>query len=178
MKLSLEKIKAMILYFAEHTDPKFFGKTKLMKLFYFADFGNVKKYGIPITFDQYKNMEYGPVPCSIYNLVNTAHSDPDESKLTDIIDFENSSSMHKIIPKQKFTNTHRKIFSVAELQILSEVCRRFYGANKKTIEDASHKEHPWSETNFLDDIPYTLATKDPDSAVSEEEVTLALEILN
>jgi hypothetical protein len=28
MKLPLEKVKAMILYFAAQTDPKFFGKTK------------------------------------------------------------------------------------------------------------------------------------------------------
>jgi len=177
MKISLEKIKAMILYFAFQTDLKFLGKTKLMKLFYFADFGYVKKHGIPMTFDKYKNMEHGPVPTTIYGLVSTAYSEPDESLLSDVIEFQEKNGMHKIIPRKEFTNTHRKMFSVSELKLMAEVCQRFYGSNKKEIEDASHVEYPWSSSEILDDLPYTLATKDKDSETSEEEVELALRIL-
>ena len=180
MKIPLEKVRGMILYFAKHTDPRFFGKTKLMKLFYFADFSHTKKYGLPITFDQYKNMEHGPVPTTIYSLVSTAYSDPNESKLGDIIEFENTegSRIHKIIPKKEFSNIDRKMFSIAELEIMANVCQRFSTANKKIIEDASHKEHPWSDTDFLDDISYKLAARDSDSETSEEEIELALKILN
>ncbi|HEC30580.1 MAG TPA: DUF4065 domain-containing protein, partial [Candidatus Yonathbacteria bacterium] len=94
MKIPLEKIKAMILYFAFNTDPKFLGKTKLMKLFYFADFGYVKKHGVPMTFDKYKNMEHGPVPTTIYGLISTAYSEPDESLLSDIVEFQEVNGMH------------------------------------------------------------------------------------
>lgn len=180
MKIQLEKIKAMILYFAQYTDPRFLGKTKLMKLFYFADFGYVKKHGIPMTFDNYINMEHGPVPSTIYNLISTSFSDPEESFLSDIIEFKNAngiSGMHKIIARKKFTDEMRKMFSISELQVLGEVSQRFYDSNKKMIEDASHKEYPWSSTKQLEEISYALATKDEDSETTEEEVLLALKIL-
>lgn len=177
MKISIEKVKAMILYFANYTDPNFLGKTKLMKLFYFADFGYVKKHAVPITFDSYKNMEHGPVPMTIYNLVSTAFSDPDESLLSDVIKFENHNGMHKIIPLRKFSDENRRLFSISEIKVIGEVSKRFFDSNKKAIEDASHKEQPWSSTEELDDIPYTLASKDKDSEVSEDEILLALKIL-
>lgn len=180
MKINLDKVRAMILFFLYHTDPKFLGKTKLMKLFYFADFGYVKRHGIPITFDNYQNMEHGPVPVTIYNLINGTFLDPDESPLSDIIEFqevEGSHKMHRIIPRKEFTEQHRKLFSISELKILAEVSKRFYDANQKKIEDASHEEYPWSNTEFLEEIPYTLATKDIDSETTEEEVELALKML-
>jgi uncharacterized phage-associated protein len=177
MKLPLEKVKAMVLYFAEHTEPRFLGKTKLMKLFYFADFGYVKKHGVPMTFDKYKNMEHGPVPTTIYGLVSSTYSEPDESLLSDIIEFKELSGIHKIVPTQEFTSTHRKLFSIAELKMLGEVCQRFNTSNAREIEEASHKENPWSSTELLDDIPYNLATKDKDSETSKDEVDLAMQIL-
>lgn len=178
MKINLEKVKAMVLYFTHYTDPNFLGVTKMMKLFYFADFGYVKKHGIPMTFDDYKNMEHGPVPITIYGLMDNTFCESNESLLSDVIEFKKEiNGMHKIIPKKEFTEQHRKLFSVSELKMLGEVSQKFYKANKKTIEDASHKEYPWSSTEILDDIPYTLATKDDDSETSEEEVLMALKIL-
>jgi uncharacterized phage-associated protein len=177
MRISLEKVKAMVLYFAEHTDQRFFGKTKLMKLFYFADFGYVKKHGVPMTFDKYKNMEHGPVPTTIYSLISSAHYEPDEALLSDIMEFSEVNGMHKILARKKFTETHRKLFTVAELKMLGEVCQRFNTSNKREIEDASHKEAPWSSTELLDDIPYDLATLDRDSSTSKDEVKLMMDIL-
>ncbi len=177
MRISLEKVKAMVLYFAEHTDPVFFGKTKLMKLFYFADFGYVKRHGVPMTFDKYKNMEHGPVPTTIYSLISSAHYEPDEALLSDTVDFTEDNGMHKIIPRKKFSDAHRKLFTVAELKMLGEVSQRFRSSNKREIEKASHDEAPWSQTDLLDDIPYKLATRDRDSGATEEEVDLMMEIL-
>ena len=177
MKIQLDKVKAMILFFAHNTDTKFFGKTKLMKLFYFADFGYVKKHGVPITFDKYKHLEHGPIPSTIYNLISTAYSDPEESLLSDIIEFKDINKMHKIIPRKEFTNKYRKMFSISELKLMSEVCQRFGGSNKREIESVSHAEYPWMSTKILEDIPYKLATKDKDSEVSEDEIDLAMRIL-
>lgn len=177
MKIPLEKVKAMILFFASKTDPKFFGKTKLMKLFYFADFGYVKRHGTPMSFDKYVNMEHGPVPSTIYNLVSTAYSEPDESLLADTIEFETVNGMHKILPRKEFTDVHRKQFSIAELKLLGEVCQRFYSSNKGEIEKASHKENPWMSTDLLDDIPYKLASNDKDSETSAEEIDLMMKLL-
>src|SRR3990167_5532949 len=98
MKISEAKIKRMILYFAQHTDASLLGKTKLMKLFYFTDFRHVKKYLTPVTNDRYVNLEHGPVPSTIMNLVDAVENDIDSSILGDaisVIEIE-GSNMKKI----------------------------------------------------------------------------------
>lgn len=174
MKLPLKKLKAIILYFCSFTDSKFLGKVKLMKLFYFADFMHLKKYGAPITFDTYVNLEHGPIPSSIKNLVDTASDDIDNSVLADTISIERPEGvdMCRIIGLRKFSDTDAKLFSQAELETLKKVCIRFGEKNTKFIEELSHEEAPWKQTNFLDSIPYSLASEDKDCQVSKKELEL------
>lgn len=178
MDIVMPKLKAILLYFCTYTDPKFLGKVKLMKLFYFLDFMHVKKYGAPVTYDLYVNLEHGPIPSAIKNLVDTADDDIDNSVLADIIRIEKSdeADIHRIVASRKFTEKDKEYFSLTELDILEKVCERFGSKNTKYIKDVSHKEAPWQKTNFLDEIPYTLATKDEDCLVSEEEIKTLLEI--
>jgi len=178
MKISLPKLKAILLYFGNSTDRKFLGKVKLMKLFYFLDFMHVKKYGAPVTYDTYVNLEHGPIPSAIKNLVDTADDDIDSSVLADTISFERleGENIHRIIPSRKFTESDKKHFSLNELDILKRVCERFGDKNTKYIEDTSHGEAPWQKTKFSNQIPYTLAVDDDDCLVSEEEIETILKI--
>lgn len=178
MKISLPKLKAIILYFCNNTESRFLGKVKLMKLFYFLDFIHLKTYGSPVTYDKYINLEHGPIPSYIKNLVDTATDDIDCSFLADTICFERpeGTDMYRILPKRKFTEKDKSYLSKTEMETLEKVCARFGDKNTKYIEEISHKEAPWKETRYLDEIPYELATKDPDSKVSEEEVKLLLRI--
>lgn len=178
MRITLTKLKAMLLYFANHTDTKYLGKVKLMKLFYFADFMHVKRYGAPITYDRYVNLEHGPIPSTIKNLVDTASEDIDHSILADIITFENppNTNMSRIRPLKKFTKKEEVLFSKNELETLKRVCQRFGNKNTADIEQASHKEAPWRLTNSLDEISYTLAVEDPDCEVEKSEVELLLNL--
>jgi uncharacterized phage-associated protein len=177
--IPLRKLKAIILYFCSHTDNKFLGKVKLMKLFYFADFGHLKKYGAPITFDTYVKLEHGPIPSTIKNLVDTASDDIDNSELVDTISIEKpeGTDMCRIIGLRKFSEADAKLFSRAELETLKEVCIRFGDKNTKNIEDSSHNEAAWQKTNLLDPIPYTLASDDKDCRVSKEELELLEKII-
>jgi len=178
LNISIPKLKALLLYFATHTDVKFLGKVKLMKLLYFADFMHVKNYGSPITYDTYVHLEHGPIPSAIKNLVDSAADDIDNSVLADTIQIEKPEGidMSRVLPKREFTDRDRKYFSETELEILEKVCARFGDKNTKTIEDASHAEAPYKNTRFLETIPYELATLDDDCRVSEEEIKLLLEI--
>lgn len=176
--ITIPKLKAILLYFTNFTDTKFLGKVKLMKLFYFLDFMHLKTYGSPITYDTYINMEHGPIPSFIKNLVDTGTDDIDNSILSDTIKCEHPkfTEMCRILPTRKFTENDRKYFSENELDILDKVCQRFGNKNTKYIEDASHNEAAWKETNLLESIPYTLAAKDSDSKVTEEEIELLLSL--
>lgn len=139
---------------------------------------HTKKYGSPVTYDTYVNLEHGPIPSAIKNLVDSAVDDIDNSVLADIISFERpfGTDMARVLPKRNFVESDKKYFSESELEILEKVSHRFGNKNTKFIEDASHKESPWEKTNLLQVIPYTLAAEDPDSEVTKEEIELALSL--
>lgn len=178
MNIPIPKLKAILLYFASFTNNRFLGKVKLMKLLYFLDFTHLKKYGSPITYDTYVNLEHGPIPTVILDLVNSADDDIDNSILSDTIKIEryNDKSIHRIIPLRKFTEKDKKYFSPTELETLETVCQRFGNKNTKQIEDASHKEAAWKETDFSETISYSLAAKDKDCLVSKEEIETLMSI--
>src|SRR3989344_3546798 len=176
MKIPIPKLQAMIRYFATYTEPRLLGKKKLMKLFYFADFTHVKKYASPITYDNYVHLEHGPIPSTILNLINAVENDADEALLADSLSVETNedSPMKRIAPTRKFSESDSKYFSVGELKVLESICARFASKTGKFIEDQSHKEAAWLETNELEGISYTLAANDPDCLVDKEEIELAL----
>lgn len=178
MKIPIEKLKAILLYFCTYTEPRFLGKVKLMKLIYFLDFMHLKKYGAPVTFDNYVNLDHGPIPSTILNLVNEVSDDFDSARLSDVISIEKppQSDIHRIKSPREFTKDDSRFFTKSELKILDQVCQRFGDKNTKYIEDVSHEEAPWKETKFLEPIPYTLAVKDKDCLVSEKEIKLITEI--
>lgn len=179
MKISQAKIKRMILYFATHTDPNLLGKTKLMKLFYFADFRHVKKYLTPITNDTYVNLEHGPVPSAIMNLIGAVENEIDESVLGDTIAVveRDDSNMKKIQARRGFTEKDAEYFTKSELVIMEEVCEIFKESTGKQIEEASHAESAWLRTKLGEFIPYGLGAEDRDSLVQREDIETAANIM-
>ncbi len=173
--IPLPKLKAILVYFANNTEK--LGKVKLMKLIYFLDFVHVKKYGRPVTFDNYVNIEHGPIPSTIKSLVDYLGEDIN-SKLADAVYIKKvptrKKAMDKIVPRREFNKNDERLFSKSELEVLKEVAKRFKNANSDQIEKASHQESPWKSTNYLDPIDYSLASNDKDSKFSKEEIELLL----
>lgn len=178
MKIPLSKLKAMILFFAYNTNPNLLGKVKLMKLFYFCDFINVKKYGIPITYDNYVHLEHGPIPSTIMNLVNQAEDDFENAVLSDTIKIacNNNELMHRIKPLEGFKESYLKYFAPNEIKTMKKVCQRFKDSFGRQLEDISHEEAPWKKTKLMEEIPYSLAAEDTDTEVNKEEIKLLLKI--
>jgi uncharacterized phage-associated protein len=178
MKISPSKIKRMILYFASHTDPRLLGKTKLMKLFYFTDFRHVKKYLTPVTNDRYVNLEHGPVPSTILNLVDIVENDIDNSILGDTISVatRDGSNLKRVQARRSFTERDAEHFTKSELAVMEEVCEIFKESTGKQIEDASHNESAWLKTKVGEFIPYTLGAGDADSFVEKDDIETAFKI--
>jgi len=180
MKISIPKLNAMIRYFATYTNPELLGKKKLMKLFYFSDFTHVKNYASPITYDNYVHLEHGPIPSTIMNLVSAVENDSDNSLLSDSMSVitKESSYLKQIVTLSKFSNKDSEYFSRSELRVLKDVCTRFADKNGKFIEEASHRDSAWSETEELENIPYILAVGDDDCKVTEEDIKFAVAVFN
>ena len=174
MNISLPKLKAILKFFCQNTDPKILGKTKLMKLFYFLDFSHVKKYGVSVTGDTYYRLEHGPIPSVIKNLVDSLETESNWSLLYDTIEILKSDDdpKHIIKCKKNFTTKDEDYFSPIELNTLKEVCARFSQYNAKQIVDMAHQEASWRKTQEMGHIPYALAADDPDSQVSKEDIEL------
>ena len=60
--LDEHKLVNAILYFVTDPEIRDLGKTKLMKLLYFADFDHFEQYDQPITGARYIRLDHGPVP--------------------------------------------------------------------------------------------------------------------
>lgn len=174
MGIPLAKLKAILRYFCTFTDTRFLGKTKLMKLFYFIDFLHVKKYGVPITNDTYINLELGPIPTVIKNMVDNVVDDPEKAILSDTIRINelDGIKMQQIFSFQEFSVEDKDYFNDNELETLKTICVRFGSKNTKSIVEASHSESPWTETKILDRIPYSLAAMDKDSFFTKEEIEM------
>ena len=177
MKISLPKLKAILLYFGHNT--KYLGKIKLMKLFYFLDFMHVKHYGAPVTYDTYRKLEKGPIPSTIFNLITEATEDEESSMLADVVHFETPARtrMVKMVPNRQFSESDKKLFSETEFEILQKVCALYGDSTMEEIKEASHREAPWQKTKFLQEISYTLAAEDPDSEVTKDEIELFLKLI-
>jgi len=176
--VDIRKIEAILAYFANNTDTQYLGKVKLMKLFYFLDFTHAKKYGAPVTYDTYYNLQHGPIPSRIKNIVDDASDANDNDLLSDVIKFEfpDGTEMCRVLPNREFSTDDEALFSETELAVLKEVSQRFKNSRTQEVEDASHSESPWRETEFTDKIPYYLAAHDKDALVSEEEINLSVQI--
>lgn len=141
---------------------------------------HVKNYASPITFDNYVNMEHGPVPSTILNLISNLELDLDNSPLADSVKVEvkEGTLIKRVTVISPFSEKDKQYFSPGEMKILESICKRFATKTGKEIEDASHKEYAWSSTRELQDIPYTLATGDSDCVVTKDEIELAMRIFS
>lgn len=172
MGLSTNKLKAAILYFANHTSRRYLGKVKLMKLLYFLDFTHVKRYGVPVLNDEYYHLQMGPIPTVTMNLIEELVSDPDNSRLSDAIDIElpPNSRMQRIVPLREFTDEDSNIFTKSELNVLKEVASEFKNSQTDELIEKSHQESPWEMTFQTEKIGYELAGYDKDTNFTPEEI--------
>lgn len=65
-----EKLKSTIFYFLVHANNSTLGKTKLMKLLYYADFNHMEQYRWPITGATYLKLPQGPVPIEALDMLD------------------------------------------------------------------------------------------------------------
>ena len=160
-----ERLRDLILYIAERlkTDPKF-GKTKLAKVLYFADFESYRKVGKPITGSAYIHLENGPIPNSFYEVLSEM-----EAENTIAIEKEKVISYHRERVKALKEADLRK-FSAEDMRVVDEVIQMLRPHNAKGASDLSHVEFAWKRTEERESIPYE-ASLLSDEPLTPEEIT-------
>ncbi|MBM4275979.1 MAG: DUF4065 domain-containing protein [Deltaproteobacteria bacterium] len=114
-------------------------KIKVVKLIYFADRYHLRKYGRPITNDEYWAMEWGPVNSNVKDIADMSGflGDMEREYASQYIESLNQNIIKSI---QKVNN---KVFSQTDIEALSWAWETFGHLDGSTLAKISHHYPEW-----------------------------------
>jgi putative zinc finger/helix-turn-helix YgiT family protein len=146
--LNIDKIEAMVSYFAEKT--KYLYKVKLMKMLWYADVLAYNSLGHAMSGIVYRHEPMGALPIGHEHLVNLERLNIKEEESY------NYNSMFHIYPVEGIDYS---VLSQNEKAILDEVIKKFMDWKAIEIVEYMHEEKAYKETCPGAIIPFNL-TKD------------------
>lgn len=142
---SLEKMAAMVSYFAERADNLY--KTKLNKLLFYADFVNYYRLGKSISGSRYVHLPYGPVPDGYEQTLETLNH-------YGVIDVRKENSADRIISGD---NPTKDFLNPEEIETLDWILDNFGSLSASQLTEISHAERAYSNTRTGEEIAYEYA---------------------
>jgi uncharacterized phage-associated protein len=138
-------------------------KVHALKLVFFADRYHLRKYGRPITNDQYWAMRLGPVPSGVKDLFELDSASPEERHYAERF-FSRGQRSHSI---RSLAPVDERVLSTSDLEALAFVSQTFqkgFGIVETTHLYPEWKKHeaaikggstrvPMDYLDFLDDPP-------------------------
>jgi len=134
-----KKAAQCLNYFAIQEGGKI-NKMKALKLVYFADRYHLRKYGRPITNDEYFAMEYGPVPSNVKDICGMNE--------TQFGSFEKDYYARFLSPVDKYeyrsvSALDTDVLSESDLEALQVSWNSFGAKNQYELADIAHKYPEW-----------------------------------
>ena len=146
------KLEELTLYIALRLEGEpTFGRTKLVKMLFFADFAAYCLLGKAITAAHYIKREFGPCPQPFPEI---------EQKL-----YASKRAHERIVPSGPFKQRRMvaldapnlDLFTAAEIEIVSEVIEKHRADTANDVSDLSHQFVGWQKTEIGEEIPYFTA---------------------
>jgi len=144
--LDIDKIEAIVSYFAEHVSNLF--KVKLMKLLWYSDVLSFIKNGTSLTGLVYTHEPMGALPIGHYSLMNLENLTVQEE-----VGYNYDTMLH-IYPTFGIDYTTLRN---EDIEILDKVITKFKNYKTKEIIDYMHEETAYTETSSGEIIPFSLA---------------------
>jgi uncharacterized phage-associated protein len=154
-----QRLQELILYIADRLQgDDTFGKVKLAKVLYFADFASYRMYKQPVTGSAYIRWQYGPVPQNYLDIL-------DEMETNGYIAIKKKLHYrHEQTRIIALRNADLTMFSGRDIQLVEDLIRDFAGKNATELSQLSHgiawklpkpdEKIPY-ETSLLSDEPLT-----------------------
>jgi hypothetical protein len=163
----LAKLREAILYVAlcSENDPRF-GKTKLFKILFYADFAMHRRYGRPITGIPYLRLPHGPVP-DVRDLLEEMERQGDLTTVR-----RNHFGYEQFRPVARRPADVR-VFSAEELDMLAQTISDLAPASARDVSDLSHEFIGWRVAREHEAIPYDTVFLETGPATEEEEAFAA-----
>lgn len=158
------KLRELILYVAQRSEEDFhFGKTKLYKILFFADFGAYARWGRSITGHPYERYPKGPVPARGPALLEFMEERGDAQIV------EETHYDRPILRVRALRPAALDVFSAEELGLVEHVVRALRDDNAKQVSERSHEFIGWQATLPGEVIPYETVFVDAGPLTPDEE---------
>jgi hypothetical protein len=148
-----QRLREMILYVSERCEnaPRF-GKVKLNKILWKADFDSFAERGIPVTGRSYQRLQQGPAPVEMPPVLAEMIADG-------VLDFQTQEIGPGFVEERPIArrppNT-REYFTQEDLQFVDAAIAYFWSMTAGAASDASHGL-AWKSRDNLDAMPYEAA---------------------
>ena len=136
---NFEKFTEMIVYFSELVQPF---KTKMNKLLFFADFLMFKQSCFSISGVRYQAIDMGPVPINFQSIFEYLANNNEIDVCN--IQFPKGYTGEQF-KARKDRPFNPKLFSEAELKVLTTIYTKFKSTSTNDIIKLSHLEEAWRE---------------------------------
>lgn len=146
------RLRALVLYIAEECrDAPHFGRVKLNKIIWKADFTAYAERGVPVTGRPYVRLEYGPVPEEMFTLLKEMEREGAiEFSETD---FGNDMIEQRVIPREAAVVLD---FPAKDLHYVQQAINYYWNMTGTETSDDSHGV-AWRTRANKDPFPYELA---------------------
>ena len=141
--MDTQKLTEIVAYILTRNDGQM-DYYNLIKECYIADRMSIAKTGYAMTGDSYVSMNRGPVLKNLYALIKGKNSDADQNLWNQFF----TTSDHKVRLLKKDV-PHSKL-SRFDVNVLNEVCQRFYKYSYSQMKDYSHSEGVFPEWQPVD----------------------------
>lgn len=143
------RLREVILYVCDQcTRADRFGKVKLNKILWRADFSAFAERAVPVTGRSYQKLAAGPAPVEMPPMLAEMEADK-------LIDFESRDHGDGYVEERPraLAKANLNFFSPDDLSFVDSSVRFYW---KKTATEASDLSHTvaWKSRAFLDPIPY------------------------
>jgi uncharacterized phage-associated protein len=141
-QLDIGKYENAALYFINHCNNSFLGKTKINKLFYYLDFISYRDGKKSVTGDSYTHNKLGPVPDSLLTEIIPRLK---EKRKIDITESEISKDGETFITYKfiALENPDMSFFNLEEIRLLKNICKEFNSWTSDKMVEQTHFEAPW-----------------------------------
>lgn len=158
------KLRELILYFARRSEgDETFGKTKLNKLLFYADFDAYVSLGQSITCQDYVKQPRGPVP----SRVNSMLTEMEQAGELFMVErqYFGRIQMRPYARREPDLN----LFTGPEIALADQVLTRFWGCSASDVSEFSHDFIGWKVFEMGETIPYETALVD-DGPLTEAQI--------
>jgi len=143
------KLRELILYIAQRcqADP-YFGKTKLNKILFYADFTAYAELGAAITGQEYMRLPHGPGPRRLKPILdNMTRCEEVALRREPKGSFEQERVVAQRLPDVS-------VFAEPQLAVVNRVIRALWNRTNSRVSEISHANAGWQLAENGETIPY------------------------